>query len=87
MNVGLALATVSVVKAELVGAVVADRHGQVSEVHDLDIVRMAAVRTVLMVAPMHGRQSRPNDRVWTVRSHPLAIGKLVATPEPISEFQ
>jgi hypothetical protein len=64
-----ALAGVSVVEPELVAAVVADRHRHGPQVDDLDLVRMAAVGMVRVVAPMDGGQRGPNDRVGTVRCH------------------
>ena len=63
------LASVSVVEAELVGAVVADRDRHVPQVHHLDLMGMAAVGVVGVVTPMHSGQRGPNDRVGAVRCH------------------
>ena len=80
MDASLALARVGVVKAELMAAVVAHRHGHVPEVHDLDLVGVAAFRGVHMVPPVHRSQSGPDDRVWAVRSHNRTIGNSAAIP-------
>ena len=64
-----------VVKAELIAAVVAYRHGHVPEMDHLDLVGVTALCGVHMVTPVHGGQSGPDDRVWAVRSHTLTIGR------------
>lgn len=52
----------------------ADSHGQVPKVHNLDLVRMTGLGAVRVVAPVDGSQRGPNDRVWAVRCHTTPIG-------------
>lgn len=80
MLLGDALAGMGVVKAELVAAVVAHGHRDRSEMHDLDLMGVAAVRPVRVVAPVHGGQRRPDDRIGTVRRHIGSIGTAAAGP-------
>ncbi len=63
-----------VVEAELVAAVVADRHGHMAQVDNFDLVRMAGIGAVRVVAPMNSGQGSPDDRVGAVRCHLATIG-------------
>ena len=77
---GNALTRVGVIESELIAAVVAHRHGHVSEVHHLDFMWMAGLCAVRVVASMDGGQRGPDDRVWAVRCHTPSIG----TPQGIA---
>ena len=68
------LAGVGVVESELIAAVVAHRHGHAAEVNHLDVMRMARLGAVRVVAPMDGGQRGPDDRVGAVRCHTPSIG-------------
>ncbi len=52
----------------------ADSHRQVPKVNNLDLVRMAGLGAVRVVAPMDGGQRGPDDRVGAVRCHTTSIG-------------
>ena len=80
VDAGLLLTAVHVVESELVAAVMAHRHSQVAEVDDLDIMRVTRIGRVRVVAPVHGSQCRPDDRVGAVRCHESPIGTPAAKP-------
>ncbi|MCZ3388789.1 MAG: hypothetical protein LH645_06610 [Actinomycetia bacterium] len=63
-----------VIESELIAAVMAYGHGQVSQVHNLDLVRMAGLGAVGVVASMDGGQGSPDNRVGAVRCHNPPIG-------------
>jgi hypothetical protein len=80
VNVGLALAAVSVVEPELVAAVMAHGHRHMAKVHNLDVVRVTRIGAVQMITPVHGGQRGPDDRVWAVGCHEISIGNNPTTP-------
>ena len=84
MSSGFAFTRMRVVEPELVAAVVAHRHRRWAEMDNLDVVGVAALRPVHMVAPMNGGQRGPDDRVWAVRSHVMSVGRPVQNPERMS---
>ena len=80
-----ALTHVHVVEPELVAAVVTDGHGGGTEVDHLDLVRVAGVRAVRVVAPMYGDQGGSHDRVWAVWTHARLIGRGAEIYKPLKQ--
>ena len=80
------LANVGVLKAKLIAAVVADRHGGGSETDNLDLMRMAWLGRMRVITAMNRDKRGSHDRIWTVRTHPRSIGSRFRSNKRFSRF-
>jgi len=77
-------ADVGVVEPELVAAVMTHGHGSRPQTHDLDVVRVTTVgslveirvRAVGVITSVHRDKRCSHDGVRTVRTHGIVIGRL-----------
>ena len=77
---------VGVLKTELVAAVVAYCHGCWPKADYFDLVWVARLGRVRVVAAMDRDERGSHDRVWTVWTHPLSIGSLASPNKPSDAF-